>query len=599
MIFKNSHDSEFVREPVQGRWGATIRFSIISLWAIYLIIKYFYSCEIWLPMVAYALVSLVLLIIPTAFSRNVLARIFPVVVDTLFLSYVVHLFGSTTSQISVYYVLLLIGYHVTGVAPVRRAALALAITSYGAVILLEALEVVPRYTATNQHGALLPVSESISSFLKVAIAIGGSYLFLSVATRKIDKFIATEKQLREATRISQAQTQDLQKQIESAQRLESLGRLAGGVAHDFNNLLTGILTNSQFLKDALKGNERSLEDVEKIIFATRQASVLTSQLLTFGRKQVVRPRILNLNKIIMESHGAICGAIGPQIALNQQLNLDLGNLKADAALIKQVLLNLVVNARDAMPNGGTLTIQTENMEITQTNFKDFPDLSLGSHIQLVIADTGKGIAPEDIEKIFDPFFTTKHGEHATGLGLSSVYGVVRQANGHVDASSEPGKGTSIRILFPRVFESATVNTAPQPIISATTETILLVEDEEMVRSSVERILKRHNYNVLSAASGEEAMDVFAGSADHISLILTDVIMTGITGEALADHIHQTHPHLPVLFMSGYTEDAISNQGILKEGTAFIPKPFSSDELLVAVAQTLKRAGKNMEQSTGN
>ena len=589
---KNIHHKELDRRPVQGRWGDLIRFSIVSIWTLYVITAHFSSSEVWLPMAGYALVSAFMIfrkdIIPNAFVSSIL----PLVVDAVFLTYVIHLFGSITSQIAIYYILTLIGYHVTEPAPVRRTALLLTIGGYATILGLEYFRVIPNYADFGVESPQPSALQYLTSFFKVAIAIGGSYLFLSVASRKIDTFITTEKSLKETTRRSQAQATELQKQIESAQRLESLGRLAGGVAHDFNNLLTGILTNAQFLKDELQLNPRGINDVEKIITATRQASLLTSQLLTFGRKQVVRPKILNLNRIVVDSLGAIKGATGPKIRVRNDFCSDLGNVKVDASLMKQVILNLAVNARDAMPEGGTLSISTDNTEITPENFKDFPELSLGPHVELIISDTGKGISPENIEKIFDPFFTTKHGEHATGLGLSSVYGVIRQANGHVHARSTIGVGTSICIILPRIFESAASNTAPQAVIAGSKETILLVEDEEMVRTSVTRILKRKNYNVLSATSGEEAIEIFDNSADHVSLVVTDVIMTGITGEVVADHIHQSHPGLPVLFMSGYTEDAISNRGILKEGTAFLPKPFSAEELLVAVAKTLKNTPKS-------
>ena len=593
-ITPHTNHLEPARKAVQGRWGDLIRFSVVTVWAIYVVVMHYSDYQFWLPMVAYSVLSGLMLLRQRFFKNRWIQSTLPVVVDALFLSYIVHLFGSTTSQIAVYYLLVLIGYHATEPAPVRRSALILTIVGYGTILILERLELLPWYVALGRTGTLPPLSDAITHFFKIAIALMGAYAFLSISTRKIEQFIRNEKALRESTRKSEEKTEELQKQIESAQRLESLGRLAGGVAHDFNNLLTGILTYAQFLKEDVKTSNRSLRDVEKIINATRQASVLTSQLLTFGRKQMVRPKILNLNKIVANIQGTIRGAIGPNIRIRQDFCHDLGNIKADSALIKQVILNLVVNARDAMPDGGTLTIRSDNLEISAQNLKEYPELSPGPHIKLCIEDTGEGISEENIEKIFDPFFTTKHGEHASGLGLSSVYGVVRQANGHVHAQSTLGKGTTIQIIFPRVFESASVITAPQPIIPGGRETILLVEDEEMVRTSVSRILKRQNYSVLSAANGEEAIEIFDQSAAHINLILTDVIMTGITGEALADHIHTTHPHLPVLFMSGYTEDAIADKGILKEGTAFLPKPFSSDELLMAVSKTLAKAAETKD-----
>ncbi|MBN2530066.1 MAG: response regulator [Deltaproteobacteria bacterium] len=587
---ENATDGDFARKPVQGAWADVIRLSVISVWALYLFVIHYNDSGQWIPMLIYASAAIILTIKHRFFSSTTYA-VFAVILDTTFITFILHIFGSTTSQIAIYYMLVLIGHHIQDSPPVRRASLILSISMYATVLILERLEIIPWYTGYREVSPLPSIVTTLTDFLKVSIALTGAYLFLSISAQKTDQFIRTEAKLREATRRSQEQNRVLQKQIDSAHRLESLGRLAGGVAHDFNNLLTGILSYSQFLKEALNENQQEQQDLDQIIDAARRASQLTAQLLTFGRKQVVRPQIINLNELIKNAHDDIRSAIGSQISLLLELSPDLGNIKADSSLMKQVILNVVNNSREAMPLGGNIAIQTDNLEILPDSFKDFPDLAPGPHVRIVIRDNGEGIRPENMEKIFDPFFTTRHGEHASGLGLSSAYGIVHQADGYIDAWSQLDKGTTIRIVMPRVFETPSTSSAPQALKKGEQITILLVEDEEMVRISVTRILKRQNYSVLQAESGEEAIEIFCKANVHINLVLTDVIMPGISGEVLADHIYQSHPEMPVLFMSGYTEDAIVDKGILREGTAFLSKPFSADELLTAVSKTLKNSKK--------
>ena len=593
MLFSHQHSDsdELVRKPLRNViWGDIIRFVLVSIWAVYTVYAHQSEPGCWMPMAFYALLAALILFrnklpIPGLASASLRA-----VIDALFISYIVHLFGSITSGIAIYYLVIMIAYHVQEPAVARRTSLIFSILGYGIVLLLEQTGIIPWHSGLHLAASMPPVSDALTAFFKVALALSGAYVFLSISSRKIDAYIHNEKALKEKTRQSQAQTRELQKQIESTRRLESLGRLAGGVAHDFNNLLTGILTYAQFLKEELQDNPSGQHDVDKIIGAARDASSLTSQLLTFGRKQVVRPKILNVNTMVSHARNDIETAIGPRIDLQLKLCSSPGNIRADSSLMKQILLNLAVNAREAMTDGGTLVIQSENLDITEKNAGQFPDLKEGPHVMITMADTGNGIPPEHIEKIFDPFFTTKHDSHSFGLGLSSVYGVVRQANGYIDAQSTPGSGTAIRIVLPRVFESVSGNTAPVSVIPGSRQTILLVEDEEMVRTSVTRILKRQNYNVLAAENGEEAIELFNNATVPINLVLTDVIMTGITGEALADLIHGSHPTMPVLFMSGYTEDAFSRTHQLKESASFLPKPFSADELLLAISKSLRKAG---------
>lgn len=587
--FKNLHTK--LGNQTSHKWGETLRLSVVSIWAIYVILTNIYTSQQWLPLLFYVGFAALIFGVKIIFAKNMVIPCLTVVIDVAFISYLVHVFGSHTSQLAVYYVLMLLGYHMQENRFVRRSALLFSLLGYGIVLVLERFEIIPYIIEVNQIAELPPLEQTISAFFKIAVALLAEYAFLSITVKQIEHHVLSEKKALEKVQIAQEKSRELQKQIEASQRLESLGRLAGGVAHDFNNLLTGILSYTNFLKEDLIEETESHKDLEVIIDATRKASRLTAQLLTFGRKQIIRPQTIYLNKVVTETKDIFRRSISENIKIVTSLNPDLGNIKADHSQIEQVLVNLVVNAQDAMKAGGTLTIETCNIEITPENFSQYPELSLGPHVKLSVTDTGIGIPHEHIGKIFDPFFTTKRKEQGTGLGLSTVYGIIRQNNGHIDVQSQVHVGTTFCIAFPRDYETVTTSTAPQPIIPGDKEIILVAEDENMVRSSVVRILKRQNYDVIAAQNGEEALEMYHGSEMRIDLLLTDVIMTGITGEALADQLKALRPELPVLFMSGYTEDAIVNKGFLKEGTAFIAKPFSSDELLVAVAKTLRRAKK--------
>ncbi|MBN2340669.1 MAG: response regulator [Deltaproteobacteria bacterium] len=582
---------ELSRQAVGNRWGDFFRAAVVGSWAAYLMISEFSDVNRWVPISIYALLCIGIIGIRRLISNMVVFALLSMTIDVVLLSYLIHYFGSHSSQVAVFYVLVLMGYHLVEPKIVRRISLAACILGYATVLILERFELISFFTDAHQAAVLPAMERTVSAFLKIASALVGCYAMLSISSKKIEAYVTNEKRLLDEKREAQKESRSLQKQIEASQRLESLGRLAGGVAHDFNNLLTGILSYTQFLKEDLHHDTESHRDVDAILNATQKASKLTAQLLTFGRKQIIRPHIISLNAVVADTREILRRSIGENIQVVSETSSDLGNIKADSSQIEQVIMNLVVNAKDAMPNGGVLTIRTENLDITAENFKKFPELSLGPHVVISVADTGNGILPEHLDKIFDPFFTTKRKGEGTGLGLSTVYGIIRQNSGHIDVISTPGSGSTFRCVFPRVFENISVKTAPQPIVSGTRQTILVAEDEDLVRASVTRILTRQNYRVLVADSGEEALEIFRNCNGCVDLLLTDVIMTGITGETLANELQKNNPTLPVLFMSGYTEDAIVNKGILKEGTSFLAKPFSAEQLLMAVAKTLKRAKK--------
>jgi two-component system, cell cycle sensor histidine kinase and response regulator CckA len=371
----------------------------------------------------------------------------------------------------------------------------------------------------------------------------------------------------------------LEEQFRQAQKMESIGNLAGGIAHDFNNLLTAILGYSNVLLEELPGTqsrETTRSFLEEIRKAGERAAALTNQLLAFSRRQIIQPTVLNVNRVIGNIEPMLQRLIGEDIELTTRLAPQLGATRADAGQIEQVVMNLAVNARDAMPTGGKLTIETANVDLDAAAVARLPGVAEGPHVLLNVADTGTGMPPEIIARIFEPFFTTKPKGRGTGLGLATVYGIVTQNEGALTVESEVNRGTTFRIYLKRVDavpELATAAPLRQPP-QGKGETVLLVEDDPRVRKLAHRLLVRGGYAVIEAADAEDAVRLAGDYAGKIDLLLTDVIMPGISGRMLAQRLSHRHPTLKVLYMSGYTDDAIVNHGVLSRDIAFLQKPFT-------------------------
>ncbi|MCF8083795.1 MAG: response regulator [Deltaproteobacteria bacterium] len=382
-------------------------------------------------------------------------------------------------------------------------------------------------------------------------------------------------------RETEKQRKSLEDQLRQSQRLESVGRLAGGVAHDFNNLLTTITGNAQIGLMDLNRDEPLYEILKEIKDAGERAARLTRQLLAFSRKQILQPEILNLNQVVEEMDKMLVRLIGEPVELKTLLAPDLGLVKADPGQLEQVVMNLAVNARDAMPQGGKLTIETANVELDPVYAKKHGDVvTPGSHVMLAVSDTGTGMSPETQAQVFEPFFTTKEMGVGTGLGLSMVYGIVKQSNGYIWVYSEPDKGTTFKIYLPRVETGTVDRQAEKPDFEDLqgSETILVVEDEASVRNIARKVLSRYGYTVLMAGNAEEALEVFGKHKRAVHLLLTDVVMPGRSGKKLAEKLQKQKPGLRVLFMSGYTDNSVVRNGALEEGIPFIQKPFAPDSL---------------------
>lgn len=380
----------------------------------------------------------------------------------------------------------------------------------------------------------------------------------------------------------------LEEQFRHSQKLEAFGQLAAGVAHDFNNLLTIINGYSDLLLDCMAPGDPMREMVGEIHKAGDRSAGLTRQLLAFSRKQVLAPRILDLNEVVSATEKMLRRLIGEDVRLITSRAPSLWQVKADPGQVEQVLMNLAVNARDAMPQGGRLTIETHNVELDDVYARTHPDASAGSYVLLSITDTGGGMPAEVRSRIFEPFFTTKEAGKGTGLGLATVYGIVRQSGGHVDVASEVGVGTTFKVYLPRTEAGPkeTVDRAKYLAPPHGPETILLVEDEDGVRDLARIYLVRCGYTVLEAANGAEATRIVAEYDGPIHLLVTDVVMPGAGGRMVSEVVIKRHPKVRVLFISGYTDDAVIRHGVLREETNFLQKPFTPLKLATTVREVL-------------
>ncbi len=382
----------------------------------------------------------------------------------------------------------------------------------------------------------------------------------------------------------------LEEQMRQAQKLEAVGRIAGGVAHDFNNLLTVIRSYCDLVLLDMPADWQSREELEEIRSAADRAAALARQLLSFSRKQVVLPRPMILNEIVTSMESMLARVLPAEVAHIVRLDQNLGTIKADAGQVEQVILNLAINAADAMRAGGTLKILTENATLDFEHSGQHGGVVPGDYVLLTVSDTGVGMDKSTLSHIFEPFFTTKPVGEGTGLGLSTVYGIVQQYGGHLWVESELGAGTTFKVYFPRVAEpvSAVVHAAAKPIVTtpAATETILIVEDEPAVRSTLSRILTRLGYAVLEAGHGGEAMRISAEHLGPIDLVISDVMMPEMSGKAFIDRFSVARPRSRVLFMSGYTDDEVARMGLIRGKEAFIEKPFTVEQITAKVRDVL-------------
>lgn len=389
---------------------------------------------------------------------------------------------------------------------------------------------------------------------------------------------------------AQAERLKLEAELRQAQKMEAIGHMAGGIAHDFNNVLTAILSYASLARRHVPPDHPVYSKLVGIEESSQRAANLTHQLLAFARRQVVAPRVLNLNEVVLNLDKLLRRLINADIELVTLPGQNLSLVKVDPGQVEQVMVNLVVNARDAMPDGGKLTIRTENKVLTPQYAHQHVDVMPGEYVCLSVTDTGMGMTDEVKARIFDPFFTTKEPGKGTGLGLATCYGIVKQNGGHIQVESRPGRGTTFHIFLPAVAvsEADRVVSEPMTLLPQGEESILLVEDEPVVRQIVTELLEQQGYTVYTAVNGEDALRLLESNEipRQVDLLLTDIVMPRLTGTALADKVRGRYPELKIIFMSGYADESLVKQGTLEVGTAFIQKPFTLEVLARKIRQVL-------------
>ncbi len=447
---------------------------------------------------------------------------------------------------------------------------------YAALLVLPLLAESQVFGVSTLYSAQAEAFDAEETQLLMEMANDLAYGIVALRSRK------ERQRIEEALRLSE-------EKLKASQRMEAIGRLAGGIAHDFNNLLTAIFGYTNLLLVEPDPSQWNREDIIEIDKAAQRAAALTQQLLAFSRKQVLQPRIIDLNTVVIDTEKMLGRLIGENIELITSTDPQLGQVQADPDQIAQVIMNLAVNGRDAMPTGGKLFIETHNVTLDAEYASSHVAVEPGEYVQLNVTDTGEGMEAGTLSQIFEPFYTTKEQGKGTGLGLSTVYGIVKQSGGNIWVYSEPGKGSSFKIYLPRINAQITPPATQPPVKRRSltgTETILVVEDEEKLRKLLLRVLGKAGYRVLEAGNGYEAMDIYRKQAEEIQLVITDLVMPGMGGLELAEQLHQLNPQLHFIFTSGYSDRAIEYKGTFSNNAAFIEKPFTLNMLSEKVRQLL-------------
>jgi two-component system, cell cycle sensor histidine kinase and response regulator CckA len=455
-------------------------------------------------------------------------------------------------------------------------------------------ELLNMYSSDLQEEANLPILENIHNRILAGEDVQGETIITTKDGRNIDVEFRHQRVLISGVPYVHTIARDissrkhLEAQLLQAQKMEAIGALAGGVAHDFNNLLSVIKGYTELLLDDIDQNDPKRQDLEQIEKAGQRAASLTSQLLAFSRKQILQPEILDLNAAISDMSTMLRRLIGEDIELTSIAPPNLGLINADPGQIQQIVMNLSVNARDAMPRGGKLVLETANVDSDSHHIRDHPIMKKGSYVMLAISDNGIGMDAATRARIFEPFFTTKEKGRGTGLGLSTVYGIVKQSNGYIWAYSELGKGTTFKVYFPRVKGEIprSKDDGRSRLDAVGSKTVLLVEDEKSVRALASRILSERGYNILQASDGMEALKIAREYSGNIDMVLTDVVMPGISGKTLVVRLESERPGIKSLYISGYTDSSIVDHGILNSNTAFLQKPFTVQSLAQKVRELI-------------
>ena len=562
--------------------GGLFRMGISTIFLAWAIYSGMSSPALLAPMVAYLVLSVIFLAIYRLEGFFTFRVAVYCVLDVVYVTYCSYLIGIDGSPMAVFYVLVLLAYllHVGYWGGI--IVIVLSVSSYLVLLVLRNKGILPPGPLEDakmgcEHFGGSGRGQAFLSALLITLL--GTFALVSFTLKRIRGFIDNESDLLKSRHRADRHSEALQERLEETARLEGLGRLAGGVAHDFNNLLSVILGYGRELRDEMPLDDPRREDLSEMVSAAEQAEELTRGLLAFSRRQVVSKVVTDPNSLISAMSKILDRLIGEDVHLETRLDADVGRIEVDPSGLEQVVMNLVVNARDAMPGGGRVIISTTTVELSPADCVGRADVEPGRYVEISVSDEGVGMDMATADKVFEPFFTTKSMGEGTGLGLSMVYGIVRQHGGHVELTTAPGEGSRFDVRLPLCPEEPEArDSRPSLMPWEGNETILLVEDEPSVRKATKWLLRNTEHRILEAGSGEEALKVARAYEGEIHLLLTDVVMPGMSGKELADQLRITRPDVRVLFMSGYSDEALGKKGLLSKDPAFIAKPIDARKL---------------------
>lgn len=574
-------------------WIDYLRLFAVTVWLLWTLAFKPDRVLLWVPLALTEALSVFGIVATKRGWLPTIRRPFVVVVNIVLLTYFVWAVGAESTTLTVFYVPIIVAVTMAGSPAASKVGVVSAILAYAAVVLLQRaslLPVAPLVSPELRHkdiagGPVLPI-------LSVATAVLGSYTFVLLARRRLERQARTERVLQEAQKRAEGENRELQRQLELSQRMEGMGRLAGGIAHDFNNVLTAIVSNVTVARDAIDSHSSAHRDLGEALECARHAGKVVRQILAFSHRDAGEVAVVDLPAVVGSARELLSRAIRPGVRIEISEEQSPPHVEIDPTRLEQVLLNLAVNASDAMGETGTISICLAQETLDESASETWPRLAPGRYARITVRDDGAGMDEATLARALDPFFTTKEREKGSGIGLSIVYSIIHTSGGGLRLQSAPGVGTTVTILLPATNRPLAPVAKPAAVADTACGTVLLVEDRDDVRRATSRLLDRRGYRVLAASSGEEALRAAAQEGDGIDVLLSDVVMPGMSGVTLARQLRKQRPRLQVLLMSGHTDSDISGLADLREAVQFVSKPFEPVDLIarVAAAVSASKAG---------